>query len=677
MAWNASTSTNIASYAIHYGNTPGQYTVKTNVGNVNFAVIPNLMPGLTYYFVATSIDTQGLESPVSVEVSHAVTSQLPTLAGLSSLTLPLNTFSGQVPFTLSCPLPSADAVFRVESNHSVLVPAGAVTFGGLGTNRWLSFTPAVDLYGSADLKVSLSYGLITNTATLAVVVNPFNHPPVVDAGTNFIAKTNANYFLRGRATDDGFPTTPGRLSTRWVKMTGAGLVTFGNSNLLVTTVRFSANGIYKLRLSAHDGEVTSYADVIYRVSSVTDTNAPTLSQVTVADVTENTITLNWVTDELSDEQIQYSAEAPTVLNTLINPVPRLSHSVTVSNLYPGNTYRLVARSRDVSGNKGYSAPVFVSTLDAASIYSAAPADSALSVSSPQETAAFSVYVPASGVYRVWALVDGSWDTSKTFDVSVNGGTPDTFSPPTAGWDASAAQWQLLNGRTGGVALSLNPRLLRLTAASHVLRFVGAGSQRSLLRVLITNDPDYLPGQDALSCCNPTAEALASVVTRVHRGWTLVGMPLEAADAGIASVVPNPPAGTVFYSYDLATTHFVPDLFDGVDWADTGVQLTPGQGGMIYNPEADFDWVITGKFTSNPVAPVSLLHAGVNLVSLKTPEAGVISKLLPGFVFRAGDTVQHVRSLTGDPETHQFDGSSWDVVPVINLGEAFYVTLVPR
>ncbi len=159
LAWDPSTSTNIVSYAIYYGTVSRQYTVKTDVGNVTTATLRNLTPGLTYYFAATAIDSTGVESSLSTEVSYRVVTTLPAIQGLTSVTFSRNHSSGQVPFTLSFPLTSSNAVFRAESSNPQLLPTSAVSFGGLGTNRWLSFTSGLDLFGSATLTVVLTDGI--------------------------------------------------------------------------------------------------------------------------------------------------------------------------------------------------------------------------------------------------------------------------------------------------------------------------------------------------------------------------------------------------------------------------------------------------------------------------------------------------------------------------------------
>ena len=58
--------TDLAGYNIYYGLTEGQYSERINIDNPGIAtyVVTNLTPN-TYYFVATSYNTAGVESPYS------------------------------------------------------------------------------------------------------------------------------------------------------------------------------------------------------------------------------------------------------------------------------------------------------------------------------------------------------------------------------------------------------------------------------------------------------------------------------------------------------------------------------------------------------------------------------------------------------------------------------------
>ena len=63
----------ISSYKIYYGSTQGVYTnsVTINDSTAVAHILTNLSSG-TYYFVMTTIDTEGLESQYSIEVIIAI-----------------------------------------------------------------------------------------------------------------------------------------------------------------------------------------------------------------------------------------------------------------------------------------------------------------------------------------------------------------------------------------------------------------------------------------------------------------------------------------------------------------------------------------------------------------------------------------------------------------------------
>ena len=65
--------TDLAGYNIYYGVRQGEYDNRINISNPGIAtyVVTNLSPD-TYYFVATSFNTSGVESPYSSEVTKVV-----------------------------------------------------------------------------------------------------------------------------------------------------------------------------------------------------------------------------------------------------------------------------------------------------------------------------------------------------------------------------------------------------------------------------------------------------------------------------------------------------------------------------------------------------------------------------------------------------------------------------
>ncbi|MBW3599486.1 MAG: DNRLRE domain-containing protein, partial [Planctomycetes bacterium] len=101
----------------------------------------------------------------------------------------------------------------------------------------------------------------------ALLGEPQNQAPSVDAGADQTVPLSAGALLDGDAWDDGLPNPPGALAAAWSAVSGPGAVTFADDGALDTTATFSAAGEYVLRLTADDGELSSFDDVGITVSS--------------------------------------------------------------------------------------------------------------------------------------------------------------------------------------------------------------------------------------------------------------------------------------------------------------------------------------------------------------------------------------------------------------------------
>ena len=72
LAWDANPESDIAAYIIYSGTNSGAYTQATNVGNITRATVYGLEDGVTSYFALTAVNTAGLESDYSAEVSNVI-----------------------------------------------------------------------------------------------------------------------------------------------------------------------------------------------------------------------------------------------------------------------------------------------------------------------------------------------------------------------------------------------------------------------------------------------------------------------------------------------------------------------------------------------------------------------------------------------------------------------------
>ncbi|MCL7420197.1 MAG: Ig-like domain-containing protein [Methylobacter sp.] len=96
---------------------------------------------------------------------------------------------------------------------------------------------------------------------------PGNQAPTVAAGPDQFISASADALLDGTVADDGLPNPPGQVTTTWSKVSGPGTVTFGNASAVDTTASFSSPGVYVLRLTASDSQLSGSDDVQINVQS--------------------------------------------------------------------------------------------------------------------------------------------------------------------------------------------------------------------------------------------------------------------------------------------------------------------------------------------------------------------------------------------------------------------------
>ena len=79
LAWNPNTETNIVSYRVYWGGATRNYTNQIQVIGVNTtnATVTNLPIGAIHFFAVTAINTAGLESDYSNEVTYSAASPAP------------------------------------------------------------------------------------------------------------------------------------------------------------------------------------------------------------------------------------------------------------------------------------------------------------------------------------------------------------------------------------------------------------------------------------------------------------------------------------------------------------------------------------------------------------------------------------------------------------------------
>jgi hypothetical protein len=195
LAWDPSPGTNaIANYNLYYGVASATYTNVVSAGTNTTASVSNLVEGATYYFAATAVDINGLESAYSTEVSALIpvklTNQPPTLNALANVTI--NESAGLQTVNLAGITSGATnevqtLTVTTASSNPALIPTPAVNYTSPNTTGSITFTPVAFAYGSATITVTVNDGGTSNnifSRTFTVTVNPVNQPPTLNALAN-------------------------------------------------------------------------------------------------------------------------------------------------------------------------------------------------------------------------------------------------------------------------------------------------------------------------------------------------------------------------------------------------------------------------------------------------------------------------------------------------------------
>ncbi|KAF0193568.1 MAG: PA14 domain-containing protein, partial [bacterium] len=114
--------------------------------------------------------------------------------------------------------------------------------------------------GTYRLRLTVSDSVLSTSDDVVIIANgAANQAPTVSAGVDKIINLPETITLIGTASDDGLPS--GTLTVLWSKVSGSGAISFSNATNLATVVTFVTPGIYVLRLTATDSQLSSSDDV--------------------------------------------------------------------------------------------------------------------------------------------------------------------------------------------------------------------------------------------------------------------------------------------------------------------------------------------------------------------------------------------------------------------------------
>ncbi len=545
LTWDPVSDTDLAGYRVYYGTSPGSYPQSLDVGNVIQATVPSLTDCTTWYFAVKAYDAAGnLSASYSNEVSGwprpAVTASSPAAAEqgrtLDLVVTGTNFMTGaSVQFgNAGIVVNSVTVTSCTQLTANVTVGASAATGA---TN--VDVTNADHVYGSGAGLFTVQAAApptvrSTSPADGATGVSATVHPTVAFSEAMLPSSITASTVKLLNDTGAAVAQAAGSPSLSADGITAT--ITPASSLVMGKTYKIQvvggASGVKDL---ANNAMATTYTHAT-GFSTTPDTTAPVISAVQSGNVGRSTADITWTTDELSDSQVFYRETGQTAYQqTDVNSSLVTTHSVSLTGLEPATTYEYHVRSADGAGNATTSTPdkTFttgsstyaylrfeaetgtlvspVRTTTGSASFGGAWIDTPAGTStgtpaSPAGTATFGVNVPTAGTWYLWVRLYGADASSDSWFESVD----------------SAARQAIVASRTGAWTWVAG-RSYTLTQGLHAVELGGMEAKARADRVLLTNDPSFVPSEqpvdDQTAPSTPTNSAGAPSDKQITLTWT--------------------------------------------------------------------------------------------------------------------------------------------------------------
>lgn len=131
----------------------------------------------------TLTDQNGGSVSTNFNVTVNAVDDTPRISTIPDVTIPPNSSTGPLPFTISDEETPGSLSVSVVSSDNTLVPPGAISLSGLTTNRTVTIQPAAGRSGACTITVNVSDGNTVGSEffILRVTQSETNAPPTLDA----------------------------------------------------------------------------------------------------------------------------------------------------------------------------------------------------------------------------------------------------------------------------------------------------------------------------------------------------------------------------------------------------------------------------------------------------------------------------------------------------------------
>src|ERR1051326_3126729 len=274
------------------------YTSPSTTGSLSFKQANNVTGSAVV--TVTVNDEQASNNPFSRSFTFRAKSSgntPPTISSIASQVTSEDTPTAAIPFTIGdSSTPATSLTLAAIASNPSLTPVADVVFGGSGSSRTVTITPALNQFGTSTITI-----FVTDTAfgsirtNFLLTVNPVNDPPTISTVPDQIISENAtagpiNFTVGDVETPVGNLIVTGSSSNPSL-IPNANLIFGGSGANRALLIRPATNqiGSATVTLNVSDGSASASANFLVTVNLLN--SAPVLSSIPDQSVNEDTPTL--------------------------------------------------------------------------------------------------------------------------------------------------------------------------------------------------------------------------------------------------------------------------------------------------------------------------------------------------------------------------------------------------
>ncbi len=237
-----------------------------------------------YVYDDTTGATGSIAGGWSLMVLATGSASTPTISDITDQATSVNTPTAAIPFTVGSSVTNAASlVLAGGSSNTNLVPTNNIVFGGSGSNRTVTITPATGLTGTSTITVTVRDGTNTASDSFVLTVTGPNTPPVISGVANQTVNedtgTGPLSFTIGDGETAAASLVLGKNSSNQALVPTNNILFGGSGSNRTVTVTPAANqhGTATITLTVGDGQATTSTNFLLTVNAVND--APVISSV--------------------------------------------------------------------------------------------------------------------------------------------------------------------------------------------------------------------------------------------------------------------------------------------------------------------------------------------------------------------------------------------------------------